>query len=143
MNELQHQLEQICRGYDVVSLYVFGSRAEEIAARVAGRSPRSRPSDSDLDVAVQPAPEGLRDVKDRVRLMQELEDLFGISRVDLVILPLASPFLVADAVRGELLFCDDEDRQSHEELYYLRRAADLAPFQRDRLEGLLSGEYRR
>jgi len=143
MNELRHQLERICRGYDVVSLYVFGSRAEEITARVAGRPPRPGPVDSDLDIAVQPSPKGLRNVKDRVRLMQALEDLFGVFRVDLVILPLASPFLAADAVRGELLFCDDEDRQSHEELYFLRRAADLVPFQRDRLNGLLSGEYRR
>ena len=143
MNELQHQLERICRSYDVVSLYVFGSRAGEIAARVAGRPPALGPVDSDLDVAVQPAPKGLRDVKDRVRLTQELEDLFGVSRVDLVILPLASPFLAADAVRGELLFCDEEDQQAREELYILRRAADLVPFQRDRLNGLLSGEYRR
>jgi len=143
MNELQTHLERICRSFDVVSLYVFGSRAEEIAARVAGRPPALGPVDSDLDVAVQPAPEGLRDVKDRVRLTQELENLFGVSRVDLVILPLASPFLAADAVRGELLFCDDEDRQAREELYILRRAGDLAPFQKARLEGILSGEIRR
>ena len=143
MNELQTELEQICRRFGVASLYAFGSRAEEIAAKVAGRPPVSGPADSDLDVAVQPAPDGLRGVDDRVRLTQALEDLFDVARVDLVILPQASPFLVADAVRGELLFCDDEDRQSHEELYYLRRAADLAPFQRDRLKGLLSGEYRR
>ena len=143
MRDLQDQLERICRSYDVASLYAFGSRAEEIAARVAGRPPIPGPVDSDLDIAVQPAPEGLRDVKDRVRLTQELEDLFVVSRVDLIILPLASPFLAADAVRGELLFCEEEDQQAREELYILRRAADLAPFQRDRLNGLLSGEYRR
>lgn len=142
MRELQIQLERICRRFDVISLYVFGSRAEEIAARLSGRPVAPGPADSDLDVAVQPALDGLRSVEGRVRLTQALENLFEVSRVDLVILPLASPFLVADAVRGELLFCDDEDRQAHEELYYLRRAADLAPFQKDRLEGLLSGEYR-
>lgn len=142
MRELQIQLERVCRRFDVISLYVFGSRAEEIAARFAGRPVAPGLADSDLDVAVQPAPDGLRSVEGRVRLTQALENLFDVSRVDLVILPLASPFLVADAVRGELLFCDDEDRQAHEELYYLRRAADLAPFQKDRLEGLLSGEYR-
>jgi hypothetical protein len=46
-------------------------------------------------------------------------------------------------VRGELLYRDDEDRQAREELYYLRRAADLAPYQRQRLEGILRGELRR
>ena len=76
-------------------------------------------------------------------LAQALEDLFDVARVDLVILPLAGSFLAADAVRGELIFCDEEDQQAREELYILRWAADLAPFQRDRLNGLLSGEYRR
>lgn len=143
MDELHTRLKQICCDFGVVSLYVFGSRAEEIAARVAGRPSVPGPADSDIDIGVQPAPDRLRDVGERVELTQALEDLFHVPRVDLVILPQASPFIVADAVRGELLFCDDEDRQSREELYYLRRAADLAPFQKDRLEGLLSGEYRR
>ncbi len=143
MNELSTALKKLCRRFGVASLYLFGSRAEEIAARVAGRMPVPGPTGSDLDVAVQPAPEALRLVDERVGLMQALEELFEVPRVDLVILPQASPFLAADAIRGELLFCDDEDRQAREELYYLRRAADLAPFQRERLDGLLSGEYRR
>lgn len=143
MNDLSTALQELCRRFGVASLYLFGSRAQEIAARVAGRAPVPGPSDSDLDVAVQPEPEALCRVDERVRLVQALEDLFDVSRVDLVILPQASSFLAADAVRGELLFCDDEDRQAREELYYLRRAADLAPFQRERLDGLLSGEYRR
>ncbi len=142
MTDMQTRIIEICREYGILSLYVFGSRAKEIAARVAGRMPVPGPAGSDLDVAVQPEPKALRLVDERVHLMQALEDLFEVPRVDLVVLPQASPFLAADAVRGELLFCDDEDRQSHEELYYLRRAADLAPFQKDRLEGLLSGEYR-
>jgi hypothetical protein len=66
-----------------------------------------------------------------------------VSRADLVVLPEASTFLAADAVRGEMLYCDDEDRQAREELYYLRRAADLAPYQKERLEALLDGELRR
>lgn len=140
---MQAQLERICGRFQVVSLYVFGSRAKEIAARVAGQPPVPGPAGSDVDLAVQPAPGALRDPGARVNLMQTLEDLFEVSRVDLVVLSEARPFLALEAIRGELLFCDDEDRQSHEELYYLRRAADLAPFQTDRLEGLLSGEYRR
>ena len=143
MNDLSTALNELCRRFGVASLYLFGSRAEEIAARVAGQMPVPGPAGSDLDVAVQPAPEAFRLVDERVGLMQALEELFEVPRVDLVILPQASPFLAADAIRGELLFCDDEDRQAREELYYLRRAADLAPFQRERLDGLLSGEYRR
>jgi predicted nucleotidyltransferase len=144
MQEMNHQaLEDICQRFNVASLYVFGSRAREMADRLVGRVPASTLTDSDLDVAVQPVAGELRDASLRVDLMHELEHLFEVSRVDLVLLPEAGAFLVADAVRGELLYCDDEDRQAREELYYLRRAGDLAPFQRWRLEGILNGELRR
>lgn len=143
MSELQEALADICRRFCVVSLYAFGSRGKEVAARIAGDPPLPGRGGADLDIAVQPAPETLGDPRDRVSLLQALEGLFEVPRVDLVVLPEAGPFLAADAVRGELLFCDDEDRQAREELYYLRRAADLAPFQRARLEGILSGELRR
>lgn len=143
MSELENALADICRRFGVVSLYAFGSRGKEIAARVAEGSPRPGGSRADLDIAVLPARGALGDARDRVGLLQALEDLFEVPRVDLVILPEAGPFLAADAVRGELLYCDDEDRQAREELYYLARAADLAPFQKARLEGILSGELRR
>ncbi len=143
MNDLRANLDQICRGFGVASLYAFGSRAREVAGRVSGLGPVSGPQASDVDIAVQPGKGALEDATARVRLLQALEDLFGAARVDLIILSEASAFLAADAVRGELLFCDDEDRQAREELYYLRRAADLAPYQRQRLEGILRGELRR
>lgn len=143
VNELRGQLEAICRRYGVASLYVFGSRAAELAARVFGQGAVSKLSAADVDIAVQPVRGRLGEPSSRVELLQALEDLFGVRRVDLVILPEASPFLSADAVRGELLYCDDEDRQAREELFYLRRAGDLAPFQKARLAGILSGELQR
>lgn len=143
MNELQESIASLCRRFRVSSLYAFASRAKEAAARVRGERVSGGPMESDLDIAVQPAAGALLDPEDRVRLMQALEDLFEVPRVDLVILPRADAFLAADAVRGELLYCDDEDLQAREELYYLRRAADLAGFEKARLQGILSGELRR
>jgi predicted nucleotidyltransferase len=143
VKDLQNALETLCRRFGVASLYVFGSRGKEIAARVAGGDVRPGFQGSDLDVAVQPARDALASPRDRVALAQALEDLFAVPEVDLVILPETDSFLAADAVRGELLCCDDEDRQAREELYYMRRAADLAPLQRARLDGILSGELRR
>ena len=143
MQHLADELAEVCRRFGVVSLYVFGSRAKEIAARVGGGEAVAGPAESDLDVAVQPAPGRMDDPRERVRFLQKLEELFHVPRVDLVILPEAEAFLAADAIRGELLYCDDEDRQAREELYYLRRAADLLPFKRQRLKGILSGELRR
>ena len=80
-------------------------------------------------------------VQDRVRLSIELEDLLGVNRVDLVVLPEADPFLALDIIRGELLYCEDEDAQAEDELYVLRRAGDLAPLERERL-ALSLGESR-
>jgi predicted nucleotidyltransferase len=143
MTLLQKQLEDICRRFQVASLYVFGSRAKEVAAWVFRAEAPSTKGGSDLDMGVHPAPGALRDPGERVRLTQALEDLFGVARVDLVLLPRAGTFLAADIVRGELLYCDNEDRQAEEELYYLRRAGDLAPLERWRIEAVLSGEIHR
>jgi uncharacterized protein len=141
--DLRRRLETLCRRYGVASLYVFGSRAREVATRVDGAEPVLELPLSDVDLAVHPRRGALQKAFERGGLQAELEELLGVDRADLVILPEVSAFLAADAVRGELLYCDDEDRQALEELYYLRRAADLAPYQRERLEALLEGELHR
>ncbi len=129
--DLQEKLDALCRDYGLVAVYVFGSRADEIAGRVrSGHAPCTFP-DSDVDVGVQPARDRPLDADDRVRLMQTLETLFGVRRVDLVVLPEADAFLAADVVRGELLAATDLDAEAEAQLYYLRRAADLAPFLRE------------
>jgi hypothetical protein len=70
-------------------------------------------------------------------LAAELEDLLDAPRVDLVSLPRADPFLALDIIRGELLSTSDADRQAEYELFVLRRAADLLPFQRERVRMIL------
>jgi hypothetical protein len=76
-----------------------------------------------------------------VDLMQALEDLLGVARVDLVILPEADPFLAADVVRGERLCAQDAYQADEYDLYVLRRAGDLAPLERERM-ALILGEER-
>jgi hypothetical protein len=71
--------------------------------------------------------------------MAELEDLLGVGRVDLVSLPEAPPFLAVEIVNGELLYEVDPDRAAEYELYVLRRAGDLAPFEHERVRGVLAG----
>jgi hypothetical protein len=68
-----------------------------------------------------------------------LEDLFQVSRVDLVELPEAHPFLAANAIQGERLFSRDAYSANEYELYVLRKAGDLAPFERERLS-LIQGK---
>ena len=139
--ELRDALDALCERFGLAELYVFGSRAAEIAARARGTAPQ--PSDpatasADVDVGVRPRLGRRLDVDVIIAFTGALETLFDVGRVDLVLLPPAPPFLAVDVIRGELLYCADADDQAEYELYVLRRAGDVAPFQRARHEMVLS-----
>jgi predicted nucleotidyltransferase len=131
-------LEAICRRFQLHILYAFGSRGREALAWVDGDSGGLAPGPSDLDIGVKPA-EPL-DVRRKVELAIALEDLFDVNRVDLVVLPEADPFLAVNVIRGERLFADDSYLADEYDLYVLRRAADLLPFERERQRRILEGE---
>lgn len=137
---LEREIGRLCRRFALAELYAFGSRATEVAARVRGgaiTTDQNLPS-SDADIGVRPLPGRFVDVDSLVDLADELEGCLNVPRVDVVLLPTASPFLALDIIRGELLYCADSDAQAEYELYVLRRAGDLAPFQRLRQELALS-----
>lgn len=136
---LEDQLKLLCPRYGITALYLFGSRAREIAERMGGRLIPPENSESDVDIGVQPAPGRRLAARERVQLAIELEDLLKVRRVDLIVLPEADPFLALDVIRGEMLYCADPDAQAEDELYVLRRAADLAHFARHRWETILTG----
>lgn len=103
---------------DVRAVYLFGSQAKGDA----------RP-DSDLDFGVlfktsQP-------LATTLKLEQELERAFGC-KVDLVDAGHAAAFLALEIVRGERIFCRESTETDMFELYVLRRAGDLLPFERER-----------
>ena len=137
MTSVMDEVMEIVHRYHVDSMYVFGSRAEEISARVRGQCVVCEHPESDVDIAIQPSRNHRLGAQERVRLASALEDLFDVGRVDLVLLPEANPFLAVEAIRGELLACRDLDAQAEDELYILRRAGDLAPFEQQRWERLI------
>ena len=143
MNDLQRNLADICHRYGVTSLYAFGSRAPEIAARVAGEHVDPVHPESDGDFAVQVARSSDLGGFARGGLLIDLEELFELPRADLTVLNDADPFIALEGVRGELLFCVDPDQQAEEELFILRRAGDLEPFEAERVRLMLAGELRR
>jgi len=107
----------------ILALYLFGSRARHEAT-----------AQSDVDVGVLFRQEAsLRDV---LLLEDALERRLGLP-VDLVDAGRASAFLALDVIRGERVFCADPDRCDEFELYVMRRAGDLAPFERERRRRLL------
>ena len=147
--DLQLGLGVLAAEYGLLEIYVFGSRAEEVAASVAGSRVTARVAggpvaasqpESDVDIGIEPLRGRVLSAQDRVRIVQRLETLLGAPRVDLVILPEAEAFLAADVVRGELLLATDLDAEAEVQLYYLRRAADLAPLLREQWRETVGSE---
>lgn len=133
-------LNAVCCEYSIAILYAFGSRASEAADFIAGKAEQMESSASDLDIGVLPCP-GIRlNAREKVEMSIRLEDIFGISRVDLVILPEAPPFLASVIVQGKRLYARDEDDADEYDLYVLRRAGDLMPFHRQRTAMILGDD---
>ena len=130
---LRSRLDEFCRNHGLDALYVFGSRAEEVRRRLdAGRLVPAA-SSSDVDIGILPPESVVLPVDRKVAIATGLEDLFNVSRVDLVVLPEADSFLAVNVIRGERLYFRDAHRIDEYELFVLRRAGDLAPFERERL----------
>ena len=133
------RLAALARAYRLMDIYAFGSRAAEIAAAIINGEAIQRPSSSDVDIGIRPKQGGRPSPRDLANLTVELEDLLGVNRVDLVLLPDAEPFLALDIIRGNLLYTEDPLDQANYELFVLRRAGDLLPFKRERIEMILGG----
>ncbi len=136
-DERTHQLSELCERYRLDILYAFGSRAREALDWMHGERESLSSSPSDLDIGVHTINGEQMYVSVTVDLMLELEDLFGVNRVDLVHLPQADAFLAANVIRGEKLFARDEIAADEYALYVLRRAGDLAPFKRQEIAMML------
>ena len=123
-------------------LYVFGSRAEEVRVWLAGARDTLSPGPSDVDIGALPPRGSGWSVHETVRLALALEELLGVSRVDVVVLDKADPFVAAAVIRGDRLFARDERAADEFDLYVLRRAGDLIPLKRERMDLLFTGVTR-
>jgi predicted nucleotidyltransferase len=122
--EIERELRSFGAGDPrILALYLFGSR---------GRREETEQSDVDVGILWR-AEQALRDV---LLLEDNLERRLGL-KVDLVDAGRANAFLALDIIRGERVFCADPDRGDEFELYVMRRAGDLAPFERERRRRLL------
>jgi len=134
MKERRKRLNQIAERFELSAIYTFGSKANEVLEWLEyERSEISISHSSDVDVGVKPSPEKKLSVKEKVHLSMALEDLFSVNRVDLVVLPETDPFLAANIIRGERIYCIDEYEADAYDLYILRRAGDLAPLEQERI----------
>jgi predicted nucleotidyltransferase len=136
------ELSKIADRFGLNEIYAFGSRAAEMASRVRGERGGAAGLESDVDIGVRPEAGRRFSVREKVELAIALEDLFHVPRVDLVMITEAAPFLALDIIRGDLLYCRNQDEQAEFELYVLRRAGDLAYYEREKRRLILSGERR-
>lgn len=112
----------------IVGLYLFGSQATGEAHER-----------SDVDLGVLFAEKvGLGEV---IRLEARFEERLG-RPVDLVDAASCDPYLALAIIRGERIHCTDSTRCDEFDLYVLRRAADLAPFERERRRMVLDEPIR-
>jgi predicted nucleotidyltransferase len=133
-------LDALCRRFGVQVLYVFGSRASGVLEWLNGTRAALEHGGSDVDVGVKtPGTAAGHDLslQDKVALTMALEDLLGVARVDLVTFVEAGAFLAVNVIRGERLYSCDSRLADEFDLYVLRRAADLAPFERQRQAQIL------
>ena len=140
MKRREEYLANLCYEYGIDILYAFGSRAKEVKSWLKEDLGGLPPSLSDIDIAIKPISGKYLDIKEKVQLTIALEDFFKVPRADLVVIPEADPFLAANIIRGERLFCRDPYRADNYELYILRRAGDLAPLERERLALIMEGK---
>ena len=142
MLRVEKSLIDMCIQNSIDILYSYGSRSNEAKEFLAGKPgiPVTRGTGkSDLDFGAKVTPGTRITVRDKVRLMQLLEDLFQESRVDLAFFYEVDPFLAANIVRGERLYCRNTLEADEFELYIFRRAGDLIPLERER-QALILGE---
>ena len=125
---MKEKIGQIAAKHGLQIIYAFGSRAEEAKEVVEGRIERLSSTPSDLDIGVKP--ENPLTVEAKVEIAIFFEDLFHLPRVDVVVLPEAPVSLAVEIVLGEILYARDSTYEAEYQLYIMRMAADLLPYER-------------
>ncbi len=108
----------------ILGIYLFGSQAQNTATPT---------SDIDLGFLFKHS----LSVREQIQLQSKFSEALD-QEVDLVDLSTCNAFLALDIIRGERIYCSDPDACDEFDLYVLRRAGDLAPFEYARRKMLLS-----
>jgi predicted nucleotidyltransferase len=125
---MKRKIEQLAEKYKLRIIYAFGSRAKEALHLTEGKIDRLSPMTSDLDIGIKPeTPLG---VEEKVEIAIFFEDLFDAPRVDVVDISEAPVFLAMEIVGGELLYAKDATHEAEYQLYIMRRASELIPYER-------------
>ena len=136
MNEIKEQIRDIAARYGLQIIYAFGSRGREALDLVEARIKHFSSAPSDLDIGVKPGRS--LTVQEKVEIAIFIEDLFEVNKVDLIVLPEAPVSVAFEIVTGEILYMDDPVHEAEYQLYIMRLAADLLPYERMKQETVMS-----
>ena len=127
--EIGNAINGLASTYDLQIIYAFGSRAAEARDFIAGTIGRLSSGSSDLDIGVKSARR--LTVQEKVEIAVFFEDLFGVPRADVVVIPEVPITLAFRIVTGELLFAQDSTYEAEYQLYIMRMATDLEPYEKE------------
>jgi hypothetical protein len=127
VKKIKDEIRNIASQYGLQIIYAFGSRAKEASDLVQNKIEHLTSKPADLDIGVKP--EKPLTVEEKVKIAILFEDLFDVPRVDLIVLPEAPVFLALEIVTGEILYMHDSTYEAEYQLYIMRQAADLFPYE--------------
>lgn len=134
---MKEKIISLAKKYKLKIVYAFGSRAKDVLNIMEGRLGSLPCTSSDLDIGVKP--ERPLTVDEKVEIALFFEDLFNLNRVDVVVLPEAPVFLALEIVSGEILYKQDDTYEAEYQLYIMRMAADLLPYEREKQKMIMEG----
>ena len=127
-DEIGNAIKGLASAYDLQIIYAFGSRASEAQEFTAGTIERMSPGASDLDIGIKTSRR--LTVQEKVEIAVFFEELFGVPRTDVVVIPEAPITLAFRIVTGELLYAQDPTDEAEYQLYIMRMASDLEPMRK-------------
>jgi len=134
---MREQIQKLASRYQIQIIYAFGSRAKEALAIMEGEILSFSAGPSDLDLGIKSSK--LLSVEEKVKIAIFFEDLFHLSRVDVVVIPEVPALLALEIVTGEILYVHDPAYEAEYQLYIMKRAADLLPHERTKQAMILGG----
>jgi predicted nucleotidyltransferase len=137
-------LTELLRRYEVKIAYIFGSQKATGAAVLAGeKAAADESSDLDVGVVFERLPEDRFGVYGD--LFADLSYFFEAFRIDLVFLQETDALLQYEAIKGELVYCENELFLDDYEEMVMKQASDIAykkiEFERDFIEALRDGYF--
>lgn len=124
----REKLQEIGERYEILALYLFGSRARD-GVRILEGQPVSAERSSDLDLGVL-FQHDERSPLTLAELQVAFENLFAPCRVDLVPLRRVDPLFQFRIIDGDRIWASDTRAADEFELDVMRSASELLPWQR-------------